>query len=64
MGEAVVCKNVWAKAQESVTIRKALRGILHSIDVLVATNEEFEFYSHECGSVFKTIAEKGVAIYA
>jgi predicted nucleotidyltransferase len=61
---AVICKNVSARAQESVTIRRALKGILHSIDVLVATDEEFEFYSHECGSVFKTIAERGVAIYA
>ena len=61
---AVICKNVFAKSRESVIIRKALKGIFGSIDVVVTTPQEFEYYSHEPGSIYKTIAEKGIVIYA
>lgn len=61
---AVICKTAISKSKESVIIRKALKGILHSIDVIVIAPDEFDYYSHEAGSIFKTIAEKGVLIYA
>jgi uncharacterized protein len=61
---AVICERVASKAKESVRIRRALHGILYSKDIIVTTPEEFDFYSTEPGSVFRTIAEKGIVLYA
>ncbi|MBN2035445.1 MAG: nucleotidyltransferase domain-containing protein [Chitinispirillaceae bacterium] len=61
---AVICKNMSSKTKECVKIRRALSGIRHSIDVIVATPEEFETYKKEAGSVFRTIFEKGKILYA
>jgi uncharacterized protein len=61
---AVICKNITSKTKESIKIRHALSGIRHSIDVIVTTPEEFEAYKTEAGSVFRTIAEKGIILYA
>jgi predicted nucleotidyltransferase len=61
---AVICKDIASKTKECVKIRRALSGIKRSIDVIVATPEEFETYKKEAGSVFRTIAEKGIILYA
>jgi predicted nucleotidyltransferase len=61
---AVICKNMTSKTKECVKIRRALSGIRRSIDVIVATPEEFEAYKKEAGSVFRTIFEKGKILYA
>lgn len=45
-------------------MRKALSAIDKSKDLLVATSEEFEFYSHETGSVYQTISQKGELLWS
>ena len=42
---------------------KILSGINLPKDIIVSSLEEFDFYKHEPGSVFKTINEKGVLLY-
>ena len=59
----VVKKDVISKREESVRIRKLLRGILLPFDIIVVRPEEFEFYKDEPGSVFKEASRKGVVIY-
>lgn len=59
----VVKKDVVSKRQESVRIRKLLRGILMPFDIIVVKSEEFEFYKNEPGSIFKEASQKGVVIY-
>jgi uncharacterized protein len=45
-------------------MRKALSGIDMSKDLLVASSDEFEFYSHEAGSVYQTISQKGELLWS
>ena len=59
----VVKKDVVSKREESVRIRKFLRGILLPFDIIVVGPEEFEFYKDEPGSIFKEASRKGVVIY-
>jgi uncharacterized protein len=52
------------KRQTSVTLWNLLGNIPLPKDIIVASREEFDFYSHEAGSVMRTANEKGVVIYA
>jgi len=61
---AVIMENVPSKHKESVKLYKLLKGIDLPKDIIVSSREEFEFYKNEPGSVFKTINEKGVVLYA
>ncbi|MDK9693184.1 MAG: nucleotidyltransferase domain-containing protein [Sulfurimonas sp.] len=45
-------------------MRKALSGIDMSKDLLVVKSDEFEFYSHEAGSVYQTISQKGELLWS
>jgi predicted nucleotidyltransferase len=61
---AVIMQDVKSKHKESVKLYKLLRGIGLPKDIIVTTLEEFDFYKNEPGSVFKTINEKGIVLYA
>jgi len=61
---AVIIQDVKFKHKESVKLYKLLRGIGLPKDIIVSSLEEFDFYKNEPGSVFKTINEKGVVLYA
>ena len=60
---AVIMREVSSKHKESVKLYKILSGINLPKDIIVSSLEEFDFYKHEPGSVFKTINEKGVLLY-
>jgi predicted nucleotidyltransferase len=60
---AVIMREVPSKHKESVKLYKLLSGISLPKDIIVSSLEEFDFYKHEPGSVFKTINEKGVLLY-
>jgi predicted nucleotidyltransferase len=61
---AVIMLDVPSKHKESVKLYRLLRGIGLPKDIIVSSLEEFDFYKNEPGSVFKTINEKGVLLYA
>jgi len=61
---AVIMLDVPSKHKESVKLYKLLRGIGLPKDIIVSSLEEFDFYKNEPGSVFKTINEKGILLYA
>jgi len=56
--------SISSRSKEMVAARKLLDGLNQAFDVLVATSEEFEFYRHEAGSVYREISERGTLIYA
>jgi len=60
----VVTETPLPKRQTSVALWNLLGSIPLPKDIIVASREEFEFYSHEAGSVMRTANEKGVVIYA
>jgi len=53
---------------KKIDVKRAMRKALSSIDIskdlLVASSDEFEFYSHEAGSVYQTIAQKGELLWS
>ena len=61
---AIITKNDSTKFSESTLIWKSLKEIPYPKDIIVASAEEYEFYSKEAGSVFKTIHDKGLVLYA
>ena len=61
---AVIEDSVASKVKEATRIWQALRDIPRAKDIVVATLEEYEYYKRQAGSVFKTIADKGVVLYA
>jgi predicted nucleotidyltransferase len=56
--------SILSRSKEMVAARMLLGGLDKAFDVLVATSEEFEFYRHEAGSVYREISERGTLIYA
>lgn len=61
---AVIVDRAVSKSRESVKLWQLLSDIPFAKDILVASRDEYEFYKNEAGSVFRTINEKGVEIYA
>ena len=60
----VVKEDVVSKREESVRIRKLLRGILLPFDIIVVKPEEFEFYANNwINSVFAEAKRKGRLLY-
>lgn len=60
----VIKDRVTSKHRESVELWKALTSIPYPKDIIVATSEEYEFYRHQAGSVFRSASEEGIEIYA
>jgi uncharacterized protein len=56
-------ESVLSRSKEMVEARRLLNGLDKAFDVLVSTPEEFEFYRHEAGSVYREISERGMVIY-
>jgi len=46
-----------------IKIRKALRHLDYSKDIIVVSDEEFNFYKNEFGSLYKEAYEKGEILY-
>lgn len=60
----IIEERVVSKRKESARIWELLSDIPFAKDIIVASQEEFDFYRKEAGSVFRTVSEKGVEIYA
>jgi len=59
----IIKKNITSKIAEINKAVTALKEIPFPKDILVASPEEYDFYSKEAGSLYRTIAEKGTVIY-
>lgn len=61
---AVILDRVESRARESARISRALRPLHIAKDILLASRDELEYHRKEPGSVFRTIDEKGIVLYA
>lgn len=59
----VVVKDVAHPRQESTRIRRALRGLLVPIDVIVATPEHLERYRDSPGLIYGPALREGQVLY-
>lgn len=59
----LVKESVSSKIKEINSARKLLRGLGKSFDILVATQDEFEFYRNQVNSVHHAAAHYGKVIY-
>lgn len=60
----VVTETPLPKRQTSVALWNLLGNIPLPKDIIIASRDEFDFYSQEAGSVMRTAHEKGLVIYA
>jgi uncharacterized protein len=61
---AVIMDNVDSSISKASELWDALRDVNLPKDIIVASKEEFDFYKVEAGSVFRTIAQKGIILNA
>jgi predicted nucleotidyltransferase len=59
----VVVRDTRFPRRESTRIRRALRGLLVPIDVIVATPEHLERYRDSIGLVYRAALLEGVVLY-
>jgi len=59
---AVIMKQVKSKIAKAAELWDSLRDVPLPKDIVVASQEEFDFYKNEAGSIFRTIAQKGIIL--
>lgn len=60
----VVKKEILSKYQEQKEIRYRLKDLSIAKDILVASEEEYDFYKNQYGSVFMDIERKGKVLWS
>jgi predicted nucleotidyltransferase len=60
---AVIMEDVQSKIKTATMLEKLLQDIPFLKDIIVSSAKEFDHFSHEPGSLFRTIAEKGVLLH-
>jgi predicted nucleotidyltransferase len=61
--DLLVVKDVEAPRQESIQIRRALRGLLVPIDVIVATPQHINQHRHTVGLIYRPALQEGKVLY-
>jgi uncharacterized protein len=61
---AVIMESVESDIAKAAELWEALRDVQFPKDIIVASKEEFDFYKLEAGSLFRTIAQKGIILNA
>jgi predicted nucleotidyltransferase len=59
----VVMDQVSSPRSESVRLRRALRGLLAPVDIIVATPEQLERHKNTIGLIYQTVLTEGKVIY-
>jgi predicted nucleotidyltransferase len=59
----IIMSHVDSPRSESIRLRRALRGLLVPIDVIVATSAQVERYRDTDGFIYKPALEEGKVIY-
>jgi len=59
----VVMNQVHSLRSESIRLRRALRGLLAPVDILVATAEQLERHKNTIGLIYQTVLTEGKVIY-
>ena len=59
----VVMKYVESPRAESIRLRRALRGLLIPVDVIVVTTEQVDRYRNTVGLIYQTALTEGKLVY-
>ena len=59
----VVLRAVQSTRAESIRLKRALRGQLVPIDILVATPEQLERHRNTVGLIYRTVLSEGKLVY-
>ena len=59
----VVMDHVKSPRSESIRLRRALRGLLAPIDIIVATSKQLERHKNTLGLIYQTVLTEGKVIY-
>lgn len=59
----VILKGVDTPRAESNRLRRALRGLLILIDIIVASPEQIDRYDDAPGLIYRTVLKEGMVIY-
>ncbi|RLC89366.1 MAG: nucleotidyltransferase domain-containing protein [Chloroflexi bacterium] len=59
----VIIKGITHPRRESTYIRRALRGLLVPIDVIVATPEQIRRYQHTTSLIYESALREGKVLY-
>ncbi len=59
----VVLRAVQSTRAESNRLRRALRGLLVPVDILVATPEQLERHRNTVGLIYRTVLSEGKLVY-
>ena len=59
----VVMKYVASTRSESIRLRRALRGMLVPVDVIVVTTEQMDRYHNAVGLIYQTALAEGKLVY-
>jgi predicted nucleotidyltransferase len=61
---AVIMEDVESNVAKASELWDALSDMPMPKDIVVASRREFDFYRNEAGSLFRTIAQKGIVLSA
>jgi predicted nucleotidyltransferase len=59
----VIVRDASSPRRESTRIRRALRGLLVPIDVIVATPEHIDRYRDSIGLIYRAALQEGIVLY-
>ena len=59
----VVIRGIQSPRAESVRLRRALRGILIPVDIIVATPEQLKRHKDTIGLIYRSVLSEGKVIY-
>jgi uncharacterized protein len=60
----IIKDNFKSKIEEKRKIRKAIKDLDFSKDILVVSSFEFDFYKNQTGSLFQEVNEKGIVLWS
>ena len=59
----IIVPNIKHQRQESIRVRRALRGMLVPVDIVVATSEQIKRLGHLSGLVYQSALNEGKVLY-
>ncbi|MDP3111140.1 MAG: nucleotidyltransferase domain-containing protein [Thermodesulfovibrionales bacterium] len=59
----IIKEKISSKIREAVEARRTLKGILMPFDMIVASQEEFDFYKDQINTIYFEADKKGILLY-
>lgn len=59
----IIVQNIKHLRQESIRVRRALRGLLAPVDIVVATSEQIKRLGNTTGLIYKSAISEGKVLY-